>query len=441
MGNNAFYKNVNIPFNVSGTIITAISSNGFEVSDGSVAIYPQKPNLKGIIKDKSGNVVQDSSAWVVIKPASATEQDWNGAIWSQYLLHDGDSKILFKENLNAGQYKITQIGGKSFQCNVNIAFTVNADLTISSPALNGSGELVAAPPQPNASGTLYGDNGQPVPNGWVGIARYINGLQVSMDGSAIPTSEDKDSNTNIYWKRTIGIPSDGTGHYELKLDPGSYKVVSAGGAGIWYQPYTSLEIPAQGSLTVDIKKPGANVTLTVSNVPTNLAAGATEGSLNVYQLVGQDKVATPVKFEQINGGSFVFDGLLQDGTYTVSYFGTKNGGMEVTKQFSVAGSANVSVNLGTEAGMTIVNGTVTNSAAPVTERIWLAIQGTVNGQTVKMKVQTDDSGHFTFKLQSGTQWQVVEISTSTGYNDTSAIGAYQYSTANTSWSIDLNQIK
>lgn len=417
MGSHNFWERVNIPFTVSGSTVTSTVS-GF-LSNGEVSIYPPEPNLQGIVKNKSGDQVF-ANAWLTIKPADASDYDWENSLWAEYRQQD-DNEYRFELNVDPGDYKVTEVGSYDFFYHTDIRFTVNTNGSITSTALE-SGKLVVEPPQPNLIGTVFGDtdndgnDDDPIGNGWLGIARYEDGIQVTMEGETIPSTEYKDDWSNMYWQHTRWTETTDSGGYEMNLDVGSYQIIGVGGQGVWYQPRLEFDIEENETTILDISQPGPNVTITVTGVPTEMQA-ATYAWLDVFRSVDGNLYFEPVEFVEKDGNNdFIFEGSLTSGTYTIGFFGTDLGGLEVDDEtMTVSGTTTKSVNVGEETGKQVVEGQILNNSASIGQKAWIKIEGTVDGSTVTKKTQTNVDGEFKFKLPENTDWSVVEISLIEGY--------------------------
>ncbi len=418
MGNYNTWTRVNIPFSVSGSTVTS-SVSGL-VSGGQVFVYPPEPNLQGYLENKSGAQVY-ANAWLTIKPADASEYEWEDAIWTEYALQSDGVTYRFKENIKPGDYKVVEVGGYDFFYQTDVRFTVNADGSIDSSNLEGD-LLVVAPPQPNLTGQVYGDTDSDgeaddlVGNGWIGIARFENGVQVTMEGEAIPSGEYKDEWSNMYWQYTRWTETNANGKYEMKLSAGTYRIIGVSGQGVWYEPRKDFTIVAGELKLLDITEPGPNVTITVSGVPTEMQ-GANYAWLDVFSEVDGMKYFEPFEFKSSSGSEFIFEGNLSQGNYTVGFFGTEYGGIEIDDTgLSVDGAQTTyTVNVGNESGKQVVTGQILMSGNALGQKAWIKIEGTVDAQTVTKKTQTDGSGNFKFKLPENTDWSVTEISLKEGY--------------------------
>lgn len=452
LGNYNFWERVNIPFTVNGSTITS-SVTGFVVN-GEIEAFPPEPNLQGIVKDKAGTQVE-TNAWLTIKPADAGEYEWENAIWTEYRLQD-DETYKFKMNIDPGNYKVVEVGSYDFFYHTDIRFTVGTDGSITSTAL-ANNLLVVSPPQPNLTGTVYGDtdddgnDDDPIGNGWIGIARYENGVQVTMDGESVPSTDYKDEWSNMYWQHTRWTETNASGKYEMNLSVGNYQVIGVGGQGVWYQPRLEFEIE-EGEITIlDIQEPGPNVTITVTGVPTAMQ-GSSYAWLDVFQEVDGFKYFEPVEFvEEDSSNNFIFKGNLASGSYTVGFFGTENGGIEIDNgTMTVSGTTAYEVKLGDEAGKQFVEGQIKYNTQNLGQKAWIKIEGTVDGTAVTKKTQTDSDGNFKFKVRlntdgSATTWTVTEISLKEGYLLLPDSTDYEFDSGtdtspSTAWNFDIGSL-
>jgi hypothetical protein len=414
LGNWNFWQRVNIPFNVGeGDVITPLAG-GMTVSeeDGSISIYPPEPNVQGVVYDKEGNI-SSSRAWITIKPASASDHDWSNAMWTEFRYYEEDEDSLFKLNLEPGDYKIVDCGGWYFWYRPDTTFTVNQDQSITSDDYNEeTGRLEIRPPTPNVTGIVYGTFGEeerPINRGWINVARYVGDTQVTMDGYTIPDDEWKDPYSDMYWHHTDWAETDESGNFSFKLDSGgTYRIVSVGGEGIWYQPNTEITIVGDETYDIEVREPGPNVTITITDLPEELLE-ASDGWLDIYVEKEGFKHFMPANFVEKTETDFVFEATLRDGDYTIAFFGTPNGGLELEVDLEVDGSTELEISIQNESGKCLVKGTVTRDGTQVTEQVWVAIEGTVEGETVKKKVQTNSNGEFTFKLKHNTVWTLKEL--------------------------------
>lgn len=447
MGNYDFWKRVNIPFTVAGSEVTS-SVAGF-MTNGLASVYPPDPNLKGLVKNKSGNQVF-TNAWLTIKPADASDYDWENTLWTEYRLRDDDT-YRFEMNIEPGQYKITEVGAYDFFYHTDIRFTVSESGAVTSSALE-NGLLVVEPPQPNLTGTVYGDtdndgnDDDPVANGWLGIARYENGKQVTMEGQAISSSAYKDEWSNMYWQHTRWTETNGSGGYEMNLDTGTYQIIGVGGQGVWYQPRLEFEIEDGQTTILDISEPGPNVTVTVTGVPTAMQS-ANYAWLDVFREVDGDRLFEPVEFVEKDGnGNFVFKSNLASGSYTIGFFGTDLGGLEIDDaSMTVSGTTNKTVNVGQETGKQVVEGQILKDTSALGQKAWIKIEGTVDGNTVTKKTQTNVNGEFKFKLPDNTDWTVVEISLIEGYLLLPESPDYEFNSGTSAspsaaWNLDIGSL-
>ncbi|WP_418790753.1 carboxypeptidase-like regulatory domain-containing protein [Phosphitispora sp. TUW77] len=423
---------VGMPFNVSGTTITstwvgAVVNNQLQVSE------PQA-NVVGIVKDRSGNVVS-GTAWVTIKPATATEFDWESAAWAEY---SGETQQ-FSLFLAEGAYRVTEVGMFDDYYKTNILFNVNAsgEIVEVTPGTLANGVLIVSPPAPNVTGTIFDSNGQPIGNGWLGIMRLgTDGSQITLEGQALPADAWFDPNSGISWMYTQWLPSDASGQFALALPAGTYKVISVSGMDCWYQPEYSFIVAEGQTTTLEVNPQAENVTITVTNTGTS----DSEAWLEIRTTGDEGEFYIPVKSSTANAGTYTFEVFLKDGDYEVMSFGTPTLWTEVGQQFNVSGSAVVSVDFSVSTKVE-VSGTVSS----VSEKVWVAIQpvidGVVDTAAEKKWVQTDETGQFVFKLTIGETWAVTDVSTSAGYTEVADPMANAYTvtsdTAQVGWSINL----
>ncbi len=434
-----FWERVNIPFAVDDDGITPTAGGMNVIEDGTVAIYPPEPNVKGIVFDMNGNQANDR-AWLTIKPADASEYDWSNAIWTEYKFDDSvedSNKFIFKLSLPDGEYKVVDVGGCNFWYRPDTKFKVeNGELVEFDGSLdniNENGILEVKQPEPNVTGTAYGTiNGEerPIRKGWINVARYSGDTQLTMDGETISPEECKEPYSDIYWNHTYWAETDESGNFSFKLDvDGTYRIVSVGGEGIWYQPNTEFTVAEDKSTELEIREPGANVTITIKDVPQEMISDDDQAWLDIYQEKNEEKHFMPVQYVGKTDGQFVFEATLKDGDYAIAFFGTPNGGIELESSFTVDGTANEELSIQNESGMTMVKGSIVKDGSPISEKAWIAITSVIEGKTVKKKVQTNNNGEFTFKLSVGTVWILSEIVTEDdGYIGVSeeAAGNYTY---------------
>ncbi len=447
MGGHDFWEKINIPFTVNGSTVTS-DTTGF-VANNVISVFPPDPNLQGIVKNKSGTQVF-TNAWLTIKPADASEYEWENALWTEYRLQD-DNTYRFELNIEPGDYKVTEVGSYDFFYHADINFTVASNGDVTSTALE-NGQLVVEPPQPNLSGTVFGDtdndnvDDDPIGNGWLGIARYEDGVQVTMEGEDISDDEYKDEWSNMYWQHTRWTETNENGGYEMNLDTGSYQIIGVGGQGVWYQPRLEFDIEENQVTILDISEPGPNVTITVSGVPDEMLTSS-YAWLDVFREVDGNRFFEPVEFlEKDLSDNFIFEGNLTSGTYTIGFFGTDVGGLEIDDEtMTVSGTTTHTVNVGIETGQQIVEGQILNNSAALGEKAWIKIEGTVDGSTVTRKTQTDGSGNFKFKLPDNTDWSVTEISIIAGYLLLPDSSEYDFNSGNTTtpsldWDLDIGSL-
>lgn len=446
MGNYGFWERMNIPFAVAGSTITSTAPG--IVTNGEVNIYPPDPNVVGIVKNKSGTQIQ-TNAWLTIKPADANEYDWENAIWTEYKLQSDDT-YRFKINLEPGDYKVVEVGSWDFFYHTDVRFTVGSDLSVTSSDLV-NGLLEVAPPQPNFTGTVYGDtdgdqvDDDPIGNGWIGIARYEDGVQVTMEGEDISSDEYKDEWSNLYWQYTRWTETNASGKFEMNLPVGSYQVIGVGGQGVWYQPRLEFDIAADEITILDISEPGPNVTITVTGVPTEMQA-TNYAWLDVFRTVGTDKFFEPVEFTGKDGNDFVFEGNLASGSYEIGFFGTEYGGIEIDDEtMTVSGTTTKTVNVGEETGKQMIEGQIITGTTNIGQKAWIKIEGVVDGSTVTKKTQTNASGEFKFKLPENTDWTVTEISLKEGYLLLPDSTDYQFNSGSAAspsalWEVDIESL-
>lgn len=202
----------------------------------------------------------------------------------------------------------------------------------------------------------------------------------------------------------------------MKLSAGTYRIIGVSGQGVWYEPRKEFTIVAGELKLLDITEPGPNVMVTISGVPTEMQ-GANYAWLDVFSEVDGSKFFEPFEFKSSSGSEFIFEGNLSPGTYTVGFFGTEYGGIEIDDSgLSVdSGQTAYEVNVGNESGKQVIAGQILNSENALGQKAWIKIEGTVDAQTVTKKTQTDSDGNFKFKLPDNTDWSVTEISLIEGY--------------------------
>jgi hypothetical protein len=305
------------------------------------------------------------------------------------------------------------------------------------------------PPEPNIKGIVYADfNGveRPVKKGFINIARFANDVQVTMDGQPIPEGEMNDQFSGIYWQYTAGFEIDEAGMFEANLKPNAtYKVVSVCSEGVWYQPNTKITLTGDEKVNVEIRKPGPNVTITIKDVPTNLVT-TDKAWLDIYMEKDGFKKFIPAAFiEKTVNNEFVFKASMNDGTYKVNFFGTPEGkGIEIDTVLQVEGTTSLAISLANNNNHTMVQGTVTKDGIPVNRKVWVAVTATINGETVKKKAQTDETGKFMLKLPKNTVWTLVEVVTAEAYIGVENPGQEEIISTGTqnslNWDIEINDI-
>jgi len=457
MGGHDFWQRINIPLNVTSGVVTSAVTG--LITDGTVTLFPPSPNVKGIVRDKSGNAFF-GKAWITIKPANAGEHEWDKAEWTEYRLQD-DGEYYFAINLPEGSYKIVDIGSHNFFYNSNVLFSVDSSMNLVTDAsnLNESGLLVLAPPTPNITGTVYGDTDNDtetadvaVPNAWIGFARFSGGKQVTMDGQAIQAGEGGyDEWANIYWHHTRWTETNDSGEFAISLQSGgTYRVVGVSGPGLFFKPNTEVTIVGNETYNLDIKKPGPNVTFTVQNIPSGMLPGESEAVgawLDIYMAVNGEKHFMPVEFKSktVTGeepnqvGTYTFEAALLNGDYKIAFFGTGIAGAELEQDFTVNGTTAVTVELGAEEGKVIVKGSLKNGDAAYAEKMWVKFSATINGNTVEKKTQTNASGEFTFKLDSGV-WTLIGLSGKDGAFDLSASSITIDTADSSTWNVNIESL-
>jgi hypothetical protein len=307
------------------------------------------------------------------------------------------------------------------------------------------------PPQPNFTGTVYGDtdgdqvDDDKIANGWIGIARFEDGVQVTMEGESIPSTEYKDEWSNLYWQFTRWADTNASGKFEMNLPVGSYQVIGVGGQGVWYQPKLEFDIEEDEITVLDISEPGPNVTITIAGVPTGMQ-DSQYAWLDVFRSVGDDLFFEPVEFTGKDGDEFTFEGSFASGTYRIGFFGTEYGGIEIDDEtITVSGETTKTVNVGEETGKQIVEGQIVTGASDIGQKAWIKIEGVVDGSTVTKKTQTNAHGEFKFKLPDDTDWTVTEISLREGYLLLPESEAYQFNSGTDSspadlWEVDIEDL-
>lgn len=454
MGTWNFRTKVTIPLKVEGDLITSLLG-GFDVDPAlGDSIYPPEPNVKGVIIRKDGEQLNDKG-WIVIKPSDAAEHDWSSAIWTEYRHYPdiaGTNKNQFRVTLEPGSYKIAEAGGGGVFYKADIKFTVGQDMKLEPDGLFivQDGIINVNPPEPNVTGTAFIDSGneeRPVRRGWINIARYADNVQVSMNGQPIPEEEIKDPHTGVYWHHTAGFEINDAGLFEANLDTNAtYRVISVGGEGGWYQPNSEITLTGDEKVNVEVRKPGPNVTITIKDIPKNIET-STEAWLDVFFEKDGFKQFIPTVFiEKTQENDFVFKASMKDGSYKIAFLGTPDGkSIEIDTNLEVEGTTNTVVNLKNSNNHAIIEGTVTNNGNPVSNKVWVAVTSTNNGETIKKKTQTDENGKFVLKLPHNTVWNLVEVVTDQEYIGVSNAGAseiisiVEQNTIN--WSIEINEIK
>lgn len=448
-----FWERVSIPFVVEAGVPSSQAS-GFSVEDGIISICPPEPNVKGIIINKD-EVQLNENGWVVIKPSNADEFDWSKAIWTEYKYYKeltATNKFQFRVSLEPGSYKIVEVGGGGIYYKPNIGFVIGEDgILQSNGTYIGEDKVINVyPPEPNITGVVYGDfdgEERPVRKGWINIARYSNDVQVTMDGQPILEGDMKDQFTGIYWQHTVGFEIDEAGVFEANLNTNAtYRVISVGGEGLWYQPNTEIILLGDEKANVEIRKPGPNVTITIKDVPANVAS-ANEAWLDIFIEKGEFKNFIPSTFVQKTvNNEFVFTASMNDGLYKVNFFGTPEGkGIEIDTELQVNGTTSLEISLSSSNNHTMVYGTVTYNGNPVSRKVWVAFTSTKNGELVKKKAQTDETGNFILKLPKDTVWKLVEVVTADEYievTDPEAEETISIGTQNSiNWNLEINDIK
>ncbi len=438
-----FWERVYIPFTVEGEAITS-TVNGV-VIDGLLQVKPPVPNLVGIVKDAEGNQLVEN-AWLSIKPADAGIHDWEDAHWIDYKEHEGEYK--FKLSLQPGEYKVVNVQSNQYGYETDILFTIGQDgILVASENVIG-GELVVTPPEPNVTGTVFGEL-DPIGYGWISIARYDNeGNQVTMEGEPIE-EENYYHDDGIYWHHTKWMNTDENGDFSLKLASGTYKVISVSGNGVWYKADTNFTVTGGQTTEVEVRQPGPNVTITLQNT----GLSDTEAWIDIEQDKDGNKYYVPVRLKSVNNGQYVFEARLNAGDYVIKNFGTPTYWTEIYHEFTVNNENTmlpVMIDFNNETKKK-VSGQIKLSGVNIDEKASIAIQPVINGvideSAEKRWLQTEEDGSFTFKLEEGTTWAVTGITTSSAYITINSPLSYSITVSEqdeqlpTEWMIDLDTLQ
>lgn len=435
-----------IPFTIDGENISS-EMDGI-VQDGLIEVKPPTPNLVGIVKDEEGNQI-DGRAWLSIKPADAGVHDWENSHWIEYKEYDSEYK--FKYYMEPGEYKVVNVGSYNLGYETDIRFEIgsNGELISSSNVVDG--ELIITPPEPNVIGAVFTEvnsNEEIVNNGWIGIARFdAEGNQLTMEGQEI-TEEKYYNEDDLYWNHTKWTMTDENGSFDLRLEKGLYKVISVSGNGVWYKADTEFTVVDGQTTNVEVRKPGANVTIIINNTGLN----DNEAWIDIQMNKDGYKHYIPAELKSNSNGQYVFEARLEEGQYLIKSFGTPSYWTEVEHEFAVTNEElqlNVMVDFNNETKKK-VSGQVKQGAVNVNEKVWVAIQSVVDGNidTTEEKrwIQTTEDGSFTFKLDAGETWAVTDITTSDGYNTVTSPLNHSITVGDnaaqspTEWIIDLDSL-
>ncbi len=196
------------------------------VENGELIVKPQKPNVKGYVKDENGNILSNSH--ISIKPINAKENDWNNAKWIQ-----SDENGYFELRLDNGDWKVAQISATGFWKKVYIPFTVDEE-SITSQVDNAvqNGILNVKPPTANLVGIVKDKEGNKInQKAWLAIKPSNAGTHDWEDSHSI---EYKNYNEEYKFK--------------LYLQPGDYKVVNVYGNNFNYETEIRFTIGNDGVL-------------------------------------------------------------------------------------------------------------------------------------------------------------------------------------------------
>ncbi len=137
---------------------------------------------------------------------------------------------------------------------------------------------------------------------------------------------------------------------------------------------------------------------------------------------------------------------MASGSYTIGFFGTDLGGLEIDDaSMTVSGTTNKTVNVGQETGKQVVEGQILKDTSALGQKAWIKIEGTVDGNTVTKKTQTNVNGEFKFKLPDNTDWTVVEISLIEGYLLLPESPDYEFNSGTSAspsaaWNLDIGSL-
>ena len=417
------WKEYNIPFSldVSGLLSSTLST---VVVNGELIIKPQQANVVGVVKDKDGNLL--TQGWLSIKPASAGENEWSGAKWTET-----NNSGTFEVYLPAGNYIVAHAGNNTTWIDARTPFTVAVDATTLTSARSGAvvnNQLVVEPPSPNVVGTLYanklGDGvDQKVANGWFSVVRIDssnnildrNGVVATDSGANITVSDRQ----NI-WQHSYWYNSNAAGEFAFNQEPGTYYVLFAGGSTVNYEPGTVFNVTASTSTTLNIRPAGDNFTGVITGlVQEQLALSYVQywiEVVDVNDLVGEQRswfIPVTDDGDSTTTGVGKYSFSLPLGTYKMKGINSPFGFNDLSgsDNFNVTSSASVAkdVDLSVQAK---VKGTVTQNTQPITTVatvMLIEVDGS-NNETKKL-IQTDAAGNFAFVRKEGFTYKIAKVAT------------------------------
>ncbi|KNY26484.1 hypothetical protein [Pseudobacteroides cellulosolvens] len=462
------WMKTNIALTAQGGIITPDKS-GYLNTENTLDITPPIENLTGIVSYKSNSNGQlkqvEGNAWLTIKPANNSANDWTGAFGADYKEY-GTGIYKFSVVADPGNYKVVSVGGfdsqtiEYFWYETDLRFTIDADGRIVYnnnivPALD------IAPPLPNVTGTATISGTQAVGKGSISFARFNNqNQQVKIDGTAITADEmaQKYAGDDVHWwfAKWTEIANDGSFGINLPVidDGGYYKVIDVYGQNGWYRSDAKFSYETVNSInvlnkiddnntkmkveTLVISQPGPNVTLNITNAPTASDKAWLEVELNengnkfIYSFISESKVGSD--------NNFTFKAKLKNGSYIIKSIGTSTAWNAVDGNgFSVTGTNTFAVDLTSVTSRRELAGQITG----VTNSVWVALKQydaqNVATDTEKW-VQTDSAGNFSIKVDINSKWAVTNVKTAEGNKSVkeSSIVIKTASTDSTSnWSINV----
>jgi|GEM_PF-2973975 len=431
---------MNVDFSVENGTIT-----GMAVVDGILRVQPPISNFNGLVQDVSGTAL--INGLLAIKPLADGENDWTHAVWI-----GTDSHGSFSHYLPEGDYITAQAGGSTagndeyIWLEPRVKFQVDAAGQLRDAEGQPIAALVVAPRASNMSGILYrnrvgeGDQNAAVANGNVGIVRVdqadhtlvlkADGTPALAEGTGLPlTLSDRDG----IWPYTTWLFTDGEGRFHSRLEEGTYYVLSAGGASLWFEPGTIFETSDTGQMTeVALRPPVDSFHGTVTGLLQDQLDKTANASYWLYVSVdreGSSKTqwALPILDDQdeATDGIGNFRVNLPPGDYVINGIGTPSGYAALQDNQLADSSRSFTINAGGVMSVDkqiamarIVKGVARlNGATPeaiVTLKIVIRdiddSDGHIDDDIIKL-VQTDEKGNFSIMVDAGHSYDVEQIIT------------------------------